>query len=122
MVARAFLVDGAVMIPAAVAGHNEARPGVGAKQIARQDQTIAYGARSVTFFVFVGDREYFGHSRVVHNRPRAPVIFVIIAEAAIEAGVAAAQRFIELLQPLPPALQRLFHSLLRRQIRRAVAD
>src|SRR5262245_3428368 len=122
MVARSFLVYGAVMIPAAVAGHNEARPGVGAKQIPRQDQTIADGARSVTFFVFIGEGEDFGHTRVVHNRPRAPVIFVIIAEAAIEAGIAASQRFIELLKPLPTALQGLFHSLLRRQIGRAVAD
>src|SRR5215468_10353702 len=98
MIARAFFVNVPMMIPAAVTGHNEARPGVGAKQIARQNQTIADGAVSITLLVFVGDREYFGHARIVHDRPRAPVIFVIIAEAAIEARVTAAQRLIELLQ------------------------
>src|SRR5262245_65691861 len=120
MVARAFLVDVPVMVPAAMAGHNEARPGVGAKQIARQNQTIADGAGSVALLVLVRDGENFGHARIVHDRPRAPVIFVIIAEAAVETRVAAAQRFIELLQPFPAAPQRLFHSLLRRQIARAV--
>src|SRR5262245_50660286 len=110
------------MVPAAMAGHNEARPCVSAKQIARQNQTIADSARSVALLVLVRDGENFGHARIVHDRPSAPVIFVIIAEAAVEARVAAAQRFIELLQPLPTAPQRLFHSFLRRQIGWAVAD
>src|SRR5687767_6192651 len=96
MVARAFFINVSVMIPSAMTGHNKSRPGVGAEQIARQDQTIANGARSVTLLVFIGDSENFGDSRIVHDRPRAPVIFVIIAETTVKARVSAAQGIIQL--------------------------
>ena len=38
MVARVLLVDVAVVIPAAVAGQDEPRAGVGLEQVAREDQ------------------------------------------------------------------------------------
>src|SRR6266542_6438776 len=94
VVARAFLVDIAVVVPAPVAGQNEARPGVGAKEIAGQDQRIADGAAAVTLLVLVRDGHHFGHARVVHNRPRATVIFVIVGEGAVGMAIAAAQRIV----------------------------
>src|SRR5262245_26956490 len=121
MVACAFLVDVAVVIPSSVTGHDKSGPGIGADQVARENQRVADRAPAIALLLLIGNSHYFRHARVIHNRPRATIVLVIVGEGAVRMA-AAAQGLIELLESFPAAFERLFHSFLRRQIRRAIAD